>query len=201
MVAGMPTPLPAPPAVPVQMAASMPAPQPVAAVGNQGIRVGMLGGPDPALSEAMMLERAGRNDEAASLYAEIAAVTGTTPTGLLAAERATKLRAPGDRLVAYQNAPLVLPGMTALANAAQRAPLNGKFVCSARELFDNNANWCGRVLREEGNDVEIEVRSLKFNRLFAIGFSAAPCTGGRFLGPFAEGTKMWVSRGCLEGNL
>lgn len=204
MVAGMPTPLPAAPApiVPAQ-AAAMPAMQTMPTMQAAPVttpRVGMLGGPDQALNEAMLLERAGRNDEAAQLYAEIASVTGATPTGLLAAERAAKLRAPGDRPVAYQNAPLALPGTTILANAAQRVPLNGKFVCSARDIFDNNANWCGRALREEGNDVEVEIRSLKFNRLFAVGFSAAPCTGGRFLGPFAEGTKIWVARGCLEGN-
>ncbi len=209
MVAGMPAPLPVPapvptPAfvaaaapVPMQVPAPMPfQPQMVAPAG----RVAMLGGSDQALNEAMLLERAGRNDEAASLYAEIAAITSGTPTGLLAAERAGKLRAPGDRPAAYQNAPLPLAGTTVLANSAQRAPLNGKFVCSARDIFDNNANWCGRAIREEGNDVEVEIRSLKFNRLFAVGFSAAPCTGGRFLGPFAEGTKIWVSRGCLEGN-
>jgi hypothetical protein len=190
--------------VPAPAFATAPAAFPPPVVGQGAAmssqRVAALGGPDRALSEAMMLERAGRNDEAAGLYADIAVVSGNTPTGLLANERAVKLRAPGDRMMPYQNAPLALQGTTALANPAQRQPLNGKFVCSAADLFANNANWCGRVLREEGNDVEVEIRSLKFNRLFAIGFSSAPCTGGRSLGPFAEGTKIWVSRGCLEGN-
>lgn len=163
-------------------------------------RVMALGGPEQAIGDAMMLERAGRNEEAAQLYGDIALVAGSSPAGQLAAQRAATLRAPNTRLAVNPAGIVPLPGLTPLAYGERRPTMAGKFVCSARGLFANNANWCGRVLREEGNDVEVEVRNIRLNRLFAVGFSAAPCTGGRFLSIFGQGSRIWVSRGCLEGN-
>ncbi len=183
--------------VPAPAPQAMPAPTMLAATD----RVNALGGPDVALNDAMMLERAGRNAEAAQLYADIAALTGNTPTGLLANERAQRLRAPMPQVVAYPGAAAPLMGTTPLDYAQRRQPLAGRFVCSAPGIFPNRANWCGRALREEGNDVEVEVRSVRLNRFFAIGFSAAPCTGNTFLSIFGSGKRIWVSRGCLGGNL
>jgi hypothetical protein len=184
-------------AAPQTVAATVPVSTPASA----SQRVMDQGGVDQAIGDAMLLERAGRNGEALALYSEVAMAAAGTPTGQLAAERAARLAAPGDRPVAYAGAPLPLPGPTPLEQADRRQMLAGRLVCSARDIFPSSANWCGRVLREEGNDVEVELRSLRTNRLFAVGFAAAPCTGGKFLGPFAEGERIWVSRGCLEGNL
>lgn len=180
-----------------------PYPQPVSAsvMYEASGRVNALGGPELALGDAMMLERAGRNAEAAQLYGQIAAVAGNTATGLLANERAQRLRAPAVQVVAYPGAALPLTGTVPLDYAERRQPLAGRYVCTAPNIFAKQANWCGRVLREEGNEVEVEVRSLRLNSFFAIGFSSAPCTGNRFLSIFSSGKRIWVSRGCLGGEL
>jgi len=186
---------------PAYMAAPYPQPVAAAAMYEAGGRVNALGGPDLALGDAMMLERAGRNAEAAQLYGQIAVVAGNTAAGVLANERAARLRAPPVQMVAYPGAALPLMGTTPLQYAERRQPLSGRYVCTAADIFPSRANWCGRVLREEGNDVEVEVRSVRLNSFFAVGFASAPCTGNRFLSIFSSGKRIWVSRGCLGGDL
>ncbi|MBP7064747.1 MAG: hypothetical protein KBB36_11310 [Ferrovibrio sp.] len=186
---------------PVYQAAPYPQPVSASVMYEASGRVGALGGPELALGDAMMLERAGRNAEAAQLYGQIAAVAGNTATGLLANERAQRLRSPAVQMVAYPGAALPLMGTVPLDYAERRQPLAGRYICTAPNIFAKQANWCGRVLREEGNEVEVEVRSLRLNSFFAIGFSSAPCTGNRFLSIFSSGKRIWVSRGCLGGEL
>jgi hypothetical protein len=186
---------------PAYMAAPYPQPVAAAAMYEAASRVNALGGPDLALGDAMMLERAGRNAEAGQLYGQIALVAGNTATGILANERASRLRAPPVQMVAYPGAALPLAGTTPLNYAERRQALSGRYVCTAADIFPNRANWCGRVLREEGNDVEVEIRSVRLNSFFAIGFASAPCTGNRFLSIFSSGKRIWVSRGCLGGDL
>lgn len=186
---------------PVYQAAPYPQPVSASVMYEASGRINALGGPELALGDAMMLERAGRNAEAAQLYSQIAAVAGNTATGLLANERAQRLRAPAVQVVAYPGAALPLMGTVPLDYAERRQSLAGRYVCTAPNIFARQANWCGRVLREEGNEVEVEVRSLRLNSFFAIGFSSAPCTGNRFLSIFSSGKRIWVSRGCLGGEL
>ncbi len=72
-----------------------------------------------------------------------------------------------------------------------------KLVCSRTDLYDDGANWCGMVRRDDGSHLVIEVRDVNLKSFGQIGIGRSACTGGTFLNWFSKGTTLRVARNCM----
>ena len=132
-------------------------------------------------------ERAGRDNEAAQYYTQLAGTYPTTGIGAMARERLQTLRR-------RSNAPQrtsALPSEVSMA---------GAYLCTRRGLYPNNSKWCGFVRSEVEDQLRIEVREISYNGLLAIGFSPTTCTGGVFIGPLSQRRAVTVPRVCMEAR-
>ena len=137
--------------------------------------------------QAYTAERAGRNDQAAKLYTQL---TGAYPSAAIGGMARERLAALQQRLNAPQRQ-LALP---------ERVALTGAYLCTRIGLFPRNSKWCGFVRGEAEDQLQIEVREIAYNGLFAIGFGSTTCTGGVFIGPLTHGRMVTVPRVCMEAR-
>lgn len=73
----------------------------------------------------------------------------------------------------------------------------GKSVCSRSGLYDENANWCGVVQRDDGGHLVVTIRDVTLDAFGMIGITRSRCTGGAFLNWFSRGSTVRVPKQCM----
>ena len=132
-------------------------------------------------------ERAGQDATAMQLYTQVAGAYPASGIATMARERLGVLQR-------RANAPR---RTSALPQAVSMA---GAYLCTRRGLFPRESKWCGFVRGDADELLQVEVREISYNGLFAIGFSATTCTGGVFIGPLSHGRAVTVPRACMEAR-
>ncbi len=109
-----------------------------------------------------------------------------------------------DKRVITVNSPVparnLRPDGTSQAGISQiyNSEILNKRVCSRKELYEDGANWCGMVRRDDGSHLVIEVRDVNLKSFGQIGIGRSTCTGGTFLNWFSKGTTLRVPRNCMD---
>lgn len=70
-------------------------------------------------------------------------------------------------------------------------------VCSRKGIYAGETGWCGRVLRDDGSHLLVEVHEVRLFGFGTIGISRSTCTGGTLLTWFSRGTTIRVPKQCL----
>lgn len=70
-------------------------------------------------------------------------------------------------------------------------------VCTRKGIYEGKTGWCGRVLRDDGNYLLVEVQDVRLFGFGTIGISRSTCTGGTLLTWFSRGTTIRVPKQCL----
>jgi len=70
-------------------------------------------------------------------------------------------------------------------------------VCTREGIYAGKTGWCGRVLRDDGNHLLVEVQDVRLFGFGTIGISRSTCTGGSLLTWFSRGTTIRVPKQCL----
>ena len=111
-------------------------------------------------------ERAGRDREAAQLYAQLVNAYPTTGIAAMARER----RATLQRRANAPSRATTLPSEVSMA---------GAYLCTRRGLYPNESKWCGFVRGEIEDQLRVEVREISYNGLFIE--ASSPATANALL--------------------
>jgi len=109
----------------------------------------------------------------------------------------------GARIVVATNSPF--PQAAAASNLIgsralsmfTNSPWLQQNVCSRKGLYTNDTRWCGRVLRDDGRHLLVEIQNVRLFGFGTIGISRSTCTGGTLLTWFSRGTTIRVPKQCL----
>jgi hypothetical protein len=129
---------------------------------------------------------------AATPYTAPAATPYTAPAGAPSGARIVATNSPFPQAAAASN----ISGSRALSMFTN-SPWLQQNVCSRKGLYTSETRWCGRVLRDDGQHLLVEIQNVRLFGFGTIGISRSTCTGGTLLTWFSRGTMIRVPKQCL----